>query len=53
MKMRFNREFGVTLSSILSILVGIGVVAIIGVFYWIIRTKRGLEGFSQKYGTLT
>jgi hypothetical protein len=53
MKMRFNREFGVTLSSILSILVGIGVVAVIGVFYWIIRTKRGLEGFSQKYGTLT
>jgi hypothetical protein len=38
--MRFNREFGVTLSSILSILVGIGVVVMIGVFYWIIRTKR-------------
>jgi hypothetical protein len=40
MKMRFNREFGITLSSVLSILIGIGVVTIIGVFYWIIRTKR-------------
>jgi hypothetical protein len=51
--MRFNKEIGITLSSVLSILVGIGVVAIIGVFYWIIRTKRELESFSQKYGTLT
>jgi hypothetical protein len=51
--MRFNQEFGITLSSVLSILVGIGVVAIIGVFYWIIKTKRGSEDFSQKYGTLT
>ena len=56
--MKFNGEVGPTFSSVMTIVVGLGLVIAIGVFAKILKQQRGQGGFEkpeykEKYGTLT
>ena len=56
--MKFNGEVGPTFSSVMTIVVGLGLMIAIGVFGKILQQHRGQDGldkpeYKEKYGTLT
>lgn len=56
--MKFNGEVGPTFSSVMTIVVGLGLIIAIGVFAKILKQHRGQDGldkpeYKEKYGTLT
>ena len=56
--MKFNSGLGPTLSSVMSIVVAVGLLIAIGTFVKILKKQKNQEGFGtseykEKYGTLT
>jgi hypothetical protein len=56
--LKFNSDVGPTLSSVMSVIVGLGLLVAISVLAKILKQQRGQDGleraeYKEKYGTLT